>query len=215
MVSPSRAKVQLTNTLGSTRENRYAGTRYGASGAGSGAFGYRGAGESSFALSRARRWMWTSWTTIRSTHYEQFDAQPIASGEVGEGQSGNDGVDGRRSGEAAGRLAWRALELVEWARGNLNGYGARPRTHRMGGCGVPGAAARALRLGPDTATGGQSNARAGNDSRSRAARAAYSTSKRPAAPCPPPMHMVHTTCLAPRRLPSRRACPTRRAPVMP
>ena len=41
------------------------------------------------------------------------------------------------------------------------------------------------------------------------------TSNRPAAPMPPPMHMVTTTFLAPRRLPSIRAWPTRRAPLMP
>src|SRR3546814_698621 len=41
------------------------------------------------------------------------------------------------------------------------------------------------------------------------------TSNRPAAPWPPPMHMVTTAYLTPRRLPSMRAWPTQRAPVMP
>src|SRR6185295_18538772 len=41
------------------------------------------------------------------------------------------------------------------------------------------------------------------------------TSNSPAAPMPPPMHMVTTTSLAPRRLPSISAWPTRRAPLMP
>src|SRR4249920_971470 len=41
------------------------------------------------------------------------------------------------------------------------------------------------------------------------------TSNNPAAPMPPPMHMVTTTSFAPRRLPSISACPVRRAPVMP
>jgi 3-phenylpropionate/trans-cinnamate dioxygenase ferredoxin reductase subunit len=41
------------------------------------------------------------------------------------------------------------------------------------------------------------------------------TSNRPAAPMPPPTHMVTTTYLAPRRLPSIRACMVQRAPVMP
>ena len=41
------------------------------------------------------------------------------------------------------------------------------------------------------------------------------TSNSDAAPCPPPMHMVHTTYFAPRRLPSMSACPTMRAPDMP
>src|SRR5262249_13073204 len=40
-------------------------------------------------------------------------------------------------------------------------------------------------------------------------------SKGPGAPWPPPMHMVMTTCLAPRRLPSMRAWPVMRAPDMP
>ena len=37
----------------------------------------------------------------------------------------------------------------------------------------------------------------------------------PAAPIPPPIHMVTTTCLTPRRLPSMSACPTRREPLTP
>ena len=41
------------------------------------------------------------------------------------------------------------------------------------------------------------------------------TSKSPAAPIPPPMHMVQTTYFAPRRLPSISACPTIRAPDIP
>src|SRR5690606_6143464 len=41
------------------------------------------------------------------------------------------------------------------------------------------------------------------------------TSNRPAAPMPVPTHMVTTTYLAPRRLPSIRAWPVSRAPVMP
>ena len=43
----------------------------------------------------------------------------------------------------------------------------------------------------------------------------HTTSNSPAAPMPPPMHMVTTTCLAPRRLPSINACPTNRAPETP
>ena len=42
-----------------------------------------------------------------------------------------------------------------------------------------------------------------------------STSKIPAAPMPPPMHMVTQTRLAPRRLPSIRAWPVRRWPLTP
>ena len=42
-----------------------------------------------------------------------------------------------------------------------------------------------------------------------------STSNNPAAPMPPPTHMVMTTYFSPRRLPSRRAWPTMRAPLMP
>jgi len=44
---------------------------------------------------------------------------------------------------------------------------------------------------------------------------AYATSNSPAAPMPPAMHMVATTCLTPRRRPSISACPTSRLPVMP
>mgnify|MGYP000933125057 CR=1 FL=1 len=44
---------------------------------------------------------------------------------------------------------------------------------------------------------------------------AHATSNRPAAPMPPPMHMVTTIFLAPRRLPSMSAWPTRRAPDTP
>src|SRR5688572_3293160 len=44
---------------------------------------------------------------------------------------------------------------------------------------------------------------------------AHATSKSPAAPMPPPMHIVTTTSFAPRRLPSMSAWPTRRAPLMP
>ena len=43
----------------------------------------------------------------------------------------------------------------------------------------------------------------------------YKTSNKPAAPMPPPMHMVTTTFLALRLLPSISAWPTSRAPVMP
>ncbi len=42
-----------------------------------------------------------------------------------------------------------------------------------------------------------------------------STSNNPAAPMPPPTHMVMTTYFSPRRLPSRNAWPTMRAPLMP
>ena len=42
-----------------------------------------------------------------------------------------------------------------------------------------------------------------------------STSNSPAAPMPPPTHIVTTTYLTPRRLPSISACPTRRAPDIP
>ncbi len=45
--------------------------------------------------------------------------------------------------------------------------------------------------------------------------ACYSTSNSPAAPMPPPTHMVTTTYFTPRRLPSSRAWPTMRAPLMP
>ena len=41
------------------------------------------------------------------------------------------------------------------------------------------------------------------------------TSNSPAAPMPPPMHMVHTTCFAPRRRPSIKAWPTSLEPDMP
>jgi hypothetical protein len=40
-------------------------------------------------------------------------------------------------------------------------------------------------------------------------------SKRPAAPMPPPMHIVTTAYLALRRLPSISACPVMREPLMP
>src|SRR5262249_45276038 len=40
-------------------------------------------------------------------------------------------------------------------------------------------------------------------------------SNSPAAPIPPPMHMVTTPSFAPRRLPSYMTWPTQRAPVMP
>ncbi len=43
----------------------------------------------------------------------------------------------------------------------------------------------------------------------------HAISNSPAAPCPPPMHMVTTTYFAPRRLPSIRAWPARRAPDTP
>lgn len=49
----------------------------------------------------------------------------------------------------------------------------------------------------------------------RSPRAVHSTSNRPAAPMPPPTHIVTTTYFAPRRLPSIRACMVQRAPVMP
>ena len=42
-----------------------------------------------------------------------------------------------------------------------------------------------------------------------------STSNTPAAPMPPPMHMVTTTRFAPRRLPSISAWPVRRWPLTP
>jgi len=46
--------------------------------------------------------------------------------------------------------------------------------------------------------------------------AAYAiTSNSPAAPMPPPMHMVTTTCFTPRRRPSISAWPTRREPETP
>ena len=44
---------------------------------------------------------------------------------------------------------------------------------------------------------------------------AHSTSKIPAAPMPPPMHMVTATRLAPRRLPSIKAWPVKRWPLTP
>ena len=43
----------------------------------------------------------------------------------------------------------------------------------------------------------------------------HSTSNSPAAPMPPPTHIVTTTYFAPRRLPSISAWPVRRAPDMP
>src|SRR5687768_10249430 len=43
----------------------------------------------------------------------------------------------------------------------------------------------------------------------------HATSNNPAAPCPPPMHIVATTYFTPRRLPSISACPTSRAPETP
>jgi len=43
----------------------------------------------------------------------------------------------------------------------------------------------------------------------------HATSNSPAAPIPPPMHMVTTTSFAPRRLPSMSAWPTSRAPLTP
>src|SRR5205823_5901320 len=45
--------------------------------------------------------------------------------------------------------------------------------------------------------------------------AAHSTSNTPAAPMPPPMHIVTTTFFAPRRLPSMSAWPVRRCPLTP
>src|SRR6185295_18262818 len=44
---------------------------------------------------------------------------------------------------------------------------------------------------------------------------AYAISNRPAAPMPPPMHIVTTTYLTPRRLPSSNACPVSRVPDTP
>ena len=43
----------------------------------------------------------------------------------------------------------------------------------------------------------------------------HSTSNSPAAPMPPPTHIVTTTYFAPRRLPSISAWPVMRAPLMP
>ena len=43
----------------------------------------------------------------------------------------------------------------------------------------------------------------------------YATSNNPAAPMPPPTHIVTTTSFAPRRLPSINACPTILAPDIP
>jgi hypothetical protein len=45
--------------------------------------------------------------------------------------------------------------------------------------------------------------------------AGYAISNNPAAPMPPPTHIVTTTYLAPRRFPSISACPVMRAPDMP
>src|SRR6185369_592999 len=44
---------------------------------------------------------------------------------------------------------------------------------------------------------------------------AYAISNRPAAPMPPPMHIVTTTYLTPRPLPSSNACPVSRVPDTP
>ncbi len=52
-------------------------------------------------------------------------------------------------------------------------------------------------------------------SRVQCIRRRYATSNSPAAPMPPPMHIVTTTYLTPRRLPSINAWPTKREPVMP
>ena len=49
----------------------------------------------------------------------------------------------------------------------------------------------------------------------RSVKCRHATSKRPAAPMPPPMHIVTTTYFTPRRFPSMSACPTMRAPLMP
>src|ERR1700733_4241138 len=57
--------------------------------------------------------------------------------------------------------------------------------------------------------------KAGKRSMAPTLRIRYATSNSPAAPMPPPMHMVVTTYLTPRRLPSMRACPTRRDPETP
>jgi hypothetical protein len=46
-------------------------------------------------------------------------------------------------------------------------------------------------------------------------REAQSTSNTPAAPMPPPMHIVTTTFFAPRRLPSMSAWPVSRWPLTP
>jgi hypothetical protein len=43
----------------------------------------------------------------------------------------------------------------------------------------------------------------------------YATSNRPAAPIPPPTHIVITTYFTPRRLPSMSACPVIREPLIP
>ena len=44
---------------------------------------------------------------------------------------------------------------------------------------------------------------------------AQKTSNNPAAPIPPPTHMVTTTYFTPLLFPSINACPTKREPVMP
>ena len=43
----------------------------------------------------------------------------------------------------------------------------------------------------------------------------HATSNSPAAPMPPPMHIVTTTYFTPRRFPSIRAWPTSREPLIP
>ena len=62
--------------------------------------------------------------------------------------------------------------------------------------------------------GGDAQRRGGGVVRPRSARR-YNTSNTPAAPMPPPMHMVTQTRLAPRRLPSIKAWPVRRWPDTP
>src|SRR4029079_1761521 len=56
---------------------------------------------------------------------------------------------------------------------------------------------------------------AGGSQRFRGAADAQATSNKPAAPMPPPMHIVTTTYLTPRRLPSSRAWPASRVPDTP
>ncbi len=62
----------------------------------------------------------------------------------------------------------------------------------------------------------QSKSRKSSVSRMPSASApAHSTSNTPAAPMPPPMHIVTQTFFAPRRLPSISAWPVRRWPLTP
>lgn len=116
--------------------------------------------------------------------------------------------------------------VVPGRRGRRRGLARRgpraPRANRSGAV-----ADDALGLAPLRRTPAAAEARAGERSREGAPPAhvaptarlrpalGHATSKRPAAPMPPPMHIVTTTYFTPRRFPSMSACPTMRAPLIP